>query len=140
MHGQSDAKTVEEYIDRLEEPRRSEIARLDDLVRGSAPELKPTMNFKMPGYGMFHYKYASGREGDWAAIQIASNKNYISFYVSCIDDMGYLAESYKDQLPKASIGKSCIRFKKLTDVDEVVLKEIIKKTAIWWTKQPSPEH
>ena len=82
MHGQSDAKTVEEYIDRLDEPRRSELSKLDNLVRSVAPELMPTMSYRMPGYGSFHYKYASGREGDWAAIQMASNKNYISFYVS----------------------------------------------------------
>lgn len=139
MHGQSNAKTIDEYIDRLDEPRRSELSRLDEMVRKTAPELNPTMNYRMPGYGIFHYKYASGREGDWAVIQMASNKNYISFYVSCTDEGGYLAESYKKQLPKASIGKSCIRFKKLADVDEDVLKEIIMKSAAWWSRQPSPE-
>lgn len=135
MHGQSDAKTVEEYIDRLDEPRRSELSQLDELVRGVAPELNPTMSYRMPGYGSYHYKYASGREGDWAVIQMASNKNYISFYVSCTDDGKYLAESYKDRLPKASIGKSCIRFKKLTDIDLGILEEIIQKSAKWWAKQ-----
>ena len=135
MHGQSDAKTVEEYINRLDEPRRSELTELDGLVRSIAPELKPTMNYRMPGYGSFHYKYASGREGDWAVIQMASNKNYISFYVSSTDDRGYVAESYKDRLPKASIGKSCIRFKKLSDIDMDVMKEIIQKSAKWWAEQ-----
>jgi uncharacterized protein YdhG (YjbR/CyaY superfamily) len=135
MHGQSDAKTVEEYINRLDEPRRSELTELDGLVRSIAPELKPTMNYRMPGYGNFHYKYASGREGDWAVLQMASNKNYISFYVSCTDDRGYVAESYKDRLPKASIGKSCIRFKKLSDIDMDVMKEIIQKSAKWWAVQ-----
>lgn len=139
MYGQSKAKTIAEYINQLEEPRRSEIASLDDLVRKVAPKLKPTMNYGMPGYGIYHYKYASGREGDWAVIQIASNKNYISFYVSCINDRGYLAESYKEQLPKASIGKSCIRFKRLSDIDEGVLTEIIIKSLDWWSTQPSPK-
>jgi hypothetical protein len=41
----------------------------------------------------------------------------------------YLAERYKSELPKASIGKSCIRFKKTADIDLEILKEIIKKSA-----------
>lgn len=129
---QSLAKTPQEYISELDEPRRSDIRTLDKLIRKTVPQLKPFMMSGMLGYGKFHYKYASGREGDWAIISLASQKNYISLYVACESGQGdglYLAEAYKAQLPKASIGKSCIRFRRLIDLDQAVIIEILKKAA-----------
>ncbi len=72
----------------------------------------------MLAYGKYHYKYASGREGDWATISLAPNKNYISLYLMCADiSKGYFAEAHKAELPKASVGKSCIRYKKFEDME-----------------------
>jgi Domain of unknown function (DU1801) len=94
------------------------------------PQLEPTMDFGMLGYGKYHYRYPSGREGDWMLVAVASNKNYISLYVTAAaPDGGYLAETYKEQLPKASIGKSCIRFKRLGDVDQEVLERLLRNVA-----------
>jgi len=129
MHGSSTAKTPEEYIAEIEDKRRPDIQRLHDLVREVAPELEPTMDFGMLGYGKFHYKYASGREGDWMKIGIANNKRYMSLYCCAADEDGYVAEQFKDRLPKADIGKSCVRFKRLSDLDEQALRELIGATA-----------
>jgi uncharacterized protein YdhG (YjbR/CyaY superfamily) len=130
MQGKSDAATHEEYIQRLAEPRRSEIRGLHELIRRTVPELEPTMEFGMLGYGKYHYRYRSGREGDWMLVGVASNKNYISLYVTAAaPGGGYLAERYQDQLPKASIGKSCIRFKRLGDVDQDVLERLLRGVA-----------
>ena len=118
----------EEYISSLAEPRRSEIAELDRAIQDAAPQLKREMGYGI-GYGPFHYKYASGREGDTYQIILASQKNYISLYVLCVHEGQYLAESYKDKLPKASIGKSCVRFKRLGDVDKEVIKELCRQAA-----------
>jgi Domain of unknown function (DU1801) len=79
----------------------------------------------MLGYGRFHYRYESGREGDASLIALSSRKNYISLYVLCTDEGGYIAEQYADRLPKASIGKSCIRFKRTDDIDLDVLRELL---------------
>lgn len=122
-----EARSPHEYIAKLEEPRRSEIEQLHQLIRKSAPTLEPTMAYGMIGYGEYHYKYASGREGDGVLVALASQKNYISLYVTCAKDGQYLAESYKLKLPNASIGKSCIRFRKLSDIDQNVLKELLKE-------------
>lgn len=103
--------------------------KIHHLIRETVPELEPHIRKGIIGYGNYHYKYAGGREGDWFKIGLASNKNYISIYACAVTDGGYVAEKYKEKLPKASIGKSCIRFKKLDDVDVKVLKEIFKKTA-----------
>jgi hypothetical protein len=123
----TDAKTPEEYIEKIEEPRKSQILQLHQLILKTVPQLKPYIISGMIGYGSYHYKYASGREGDWCIIALASQKNYISVYVCAIDGKEYVAESYKSKLPKSSIGKSCIRFKKIEDIDLEILKEIIKK-------------
>jgi hypothetical protein len=115
-----------ELIDRLEEPRRAEIQQLHDLIREVAPELEVEQAGKdMIGYGPFHYRYASGREGDAHLLALSPRKNYISLYVLCTADGAYLAESYKERLPKASIGKSCVRFKRPSDIDLGELRALL---------------
>ena len=108
---------------------------LHALIRKAAPSLKPFMIAGMLGYGPYHYRYASGREGDWCWIGLASQKNYIALYICVVEEGRYLAEGYKKQFPKASIGKSCIRFKKLEDIDVKALKELVAKTEAWAKKQ-----
>jgi hypothetical protein len=118
--------TPEEYIANLPEPRRSDIVALDKLISQTLPDLKREMGYGI-GYGPYHYKYASGREGDTHLISLASNKNYISLYVLAAKDGKYLAETYKDRLGKVSAGKSCIRFKKLADINQNVLLELLQQ-------------
>ena len=129
MKGQINVSTPEEYIAQLEEPRRTDIAALDALIRKEAPKLQPCIRIGILGYGPYHYKYASGREGDSCYIGIASNKAAISLYVCAADEKGYVAERYKDALPKASIGKSCVRFKRLSDLDPAAPKKLIREGA-----------
>ena len=128
MQGKSDAATHEEYIDRLAEPRRGEIRALHELIRRTVPQLEPTMEFGLLGYGKYHYRYPSGREGDWMLVGVASNKNYISLYVMATTDDGrMLADTYSERLPKASIGKSCIRFRRLGDMDQDALASLLRE-------------
>lgn len=119
----------EAFIEQIDEPRRSDIRRLHDLIRETAPKLEPVVLGKMLGYGPYHYKYASGREGDTTVLSVANNKNYISLYVFCADEDGFLAERYRDALPKADIGKSCVRIKKVDDMDEEALRDLIETAA-----------
>ena len=136
---QSEAKTPTEYINSLEEPRKKEIKKLHRLIRKVAPGLKPHMKFGMLGYGTYHYKYASGREGDWMIIGLANQKNYISLYSCLSDGKKYVAEKHKKDLPKANIGKSCIRFRKLEDVDLNVITQILQETEKLAKKQSFQE-
>ncbi len=119
------ANSIAEYLSSLNEPRKYEVTRLHEIIKETVPQLKPVWANNMIGYGMFHYKYASGREGDWPMISLASQKNNISLYVNAADDKGYIAERYQDRLPYANIGKSCISFKRLEDVDLDVIKEVL---------------
>jgi hypothetical protein len=136
MKGQLDVGTPAEYIASLEEPRKSEIAALDALIRKTAPKLEAFIHMGMLAYGPWHYSYASGREGDWFRVGLASNKNYISLYICAADEKGYIPERYKRELPKASIGRSCVRFKRLGDIDQAVLEKLIREGAGTGVKGP----
>lgn len=120
------AKNEKEYIDSIDEPRKSEIIELDKFIKKTVPSLKSNYAFNMLGYGVFHYKTKSGREGDWPVISLASQKNYISVYVCSVANGKYVAELHKDKLGKVSVGKSCIRFKKLEDVNLEELQKVLQ--------------
>jgi uncharacterized protein DUF1801 len=126
MKGQLKVSTPAEYIAKLDEPRKSDVAALDKMIRKLAPKLKPFIHAGMLAYGPCHYQYASGREGDWFRIGLASNKNYISLYVCATDGECYATEQFKKALPKASIGKGCVRFKRLSNLDESALSKLIR--------------
>jgi hypothetical protein len=123
----SGAKTVTEYFAQIDEPRRSDVKALHQMITKAVPKLKPNMVAGMIGYGSYHYKYASGRECDWPIIALASQKQYISVYLCATEDGMYVAERHKAELPKANIGKSCIRFKRIEDVDLKTLEKVLKE-------------
>lgn len=128
------AQTPEEYLDQIDEPRRTDMVKLHQLILDTVPELTPSIQSGMIGYGVYHYKYASGREGHCPVIALASQKQYISVYVSATENGEYIAERSRNDLPKANIGKSCIRFKRLSDIDIKVLTRIVKTGARLLTK------
>jgi uncharacterized protein YdhG (YjbR/CyaY superfamily) len=129
MKGRLDVDSPEAYLAALDEPRREQVASLDRLIREAAPSLTPHIASGMLAYGRYHYRYESGREGEWFIIGLASNKGAISLYVSAGDGTWYLAESYADRLGKVSVGKSCVRIKRLEDVDLDALRELIAEGA-----------
>ena len=123
------AKSVQEYFDMLPPERRTQVEFLDTFIRKSAPGLKRAFSHNMPGYGSFKYKNYKKEIINWPIIALASQKNYISIYVCALEGGEYLAEKYKDELGKVSVGKSCIRFKKMKDLNLKTLKKIVKLAA-----------
>ena len=118
------ASTPKEYIDSLDEPRRTIVATLDRRIRELAPALRPYVDRGFLAYGRYAYRYASGREGDWFCLGLASNKAYLSLYAPTLD-----LEPYVARLPGASLGRGCIRFKRLEDLDPPVLEDIVRASA-----------
>lgn len=129
MRANSQVKTPSDYLASVPESRRKILTAIHKSIRAAAPQLKPHIMHGMLGYGQYHYKYASGREGDWFVIGLASQKNYISLYICACDRDGYLAEKNKARLGKVSVGRSCIRFKQLEDLNLTVATELVKKAA-----------
>ncbi|WP_039041621.1 DUF1801 domain-containing protein [Sporosarcina sp. ZBG7A] len=77
------------------------------------------------GFGSYHYKYASGREGDAPLVGFSPRKAKISLY------MDYESEEREELLEKFgkhTKSKACIYVNKLADIDTNVLKDLIKHT------------
>lgn len=123
------ADSVESYLELVPENRQEIIYFLHDFVQKTVPSLKPHFAYNMLGYGSFPYKNYKKEMIDWPVIALANQKNYVSLYVCAVTDGEYLAEKHKDELGKVSVGKSCIRLKKLEDVNLDVLKKILKAAA-----------
>jgi hypothetical protein len=120
------AETVKEYMDQLPPERRKIVEFIHKFIQKTAPSLKPHFAYNMLGYGSFKYQNYKKEEIDWPTVALASQKNYISLYVCAVKDGEYIAEKHKSELGKVSVGKSCIRFKKIEDLNLKVLEKVIK--------------
>jgi uncharacterized protein YdhG (YjbR/CyaY superfamily) len=112
------------WIAALPEPRRSDIAALDRRVQDVAPRLHRYVSRGFLAYGRYTYRGASGREGEWFVLGVASNKRYISLYAPPTG-----VERWTARLPKADLGVGCIRFKRTADLDLAVIDEVIAAAA-----------
>ena len=75
------------------------------------------------GYGSYHYKYASGQEGEWMATGFSPRKTALTLYIMGGFDKG---NKLLEKLGKYKTGKSCLYIKKLEDINEDVLRKMIK--------------
>ncbi len=125
----ADPPAVAEFLAALPEDRRAILTRVHEVIRTAAPTLKPEVAGNMLNYGPFHYRYASGREGDTYVVSLASQKQHVSLYLCATVDGAYLAEANAARLGKVSAGKSCVRFKKVEDLDLDVVAELVRTAA-----------
>ena len=114
----------EDFIAGIEnETRRSDAMRLLALFRettGLAPKM---WGPSMIGFGRYHYKYESGREGDFMLTGFSPRKSSLVVYIM----PGYRDMSEPlSRLGKHKLGKSCLYINKLADIDEAGLQEIIR--------------
>ncbi|WP_018625074.1 DUF1801 domain-containing protein [Kangiella aquimarina] len=119
--------SVSHFINQVEpEQKRKDCLAIAEMMR-QATQAEPKMwGDSMIGFGEYHYKYASGREGDWFLTGFAPRKQNISLYIMA----GF--KRYEELMPKLGkykTGKSCLYINKLADVDEKVLKELIQLSA-----------
>lgn len=117
--------SVAGYIGSIsKEDRRADIQAINDMM-ASLTGWEPKMWGKsIVGFGDYHYKYDSGREGDFFRLGYSSRAQNITIYIM----PGY--EDFSDELSrlgKHKMGKSCLYIKRLSDVDTDVLKDIMQK-------------
>ena len=118
---------VHEYLESLDEPRRSDLRAVHECIARTMPHLDCVVAPPMIGYGPYRFRYASGREGDWYKIAVANRKTGISIHVMAIDESGYLVEQFKERLPKAKVGKGCVVVKRADDLDFEVMAELVHR-------------
>ena len=114
MKAAGNVKTPAQYLASLPTERRADVAALHKAICKVVPALKPQIAYGMIGYG-----------SDKPAIALASQKQHISLYICS----GSLAEKNKARLGKVSVGKSCIRFKRLEDLNLPVALELVRRAA-----------
>jgi hypothetical protein len=124
-------QTPAAYLASLTEPRRTELKALDAAIRRAAPRLKPHLAYSgtMIGYGPYHYRYASGREGDCPIVALSSRAQYVSLYVLGARNGKHITEAAKAKLGRVSVGKACIRFKKLADLNLPAALDLIREAS-----------
>jgi hypothetical protein len=123
------AKTVKEYLSAVPEDKKETVLALHNFIKKAVPKLTPYFAINMIGYGKFKYLNYKKETIDWPIIALADQKQYISIYVCSIIDRKYVAEKYKAELGKVKVGRSCISFKKLGDVNLPILKRVLKLAA-----------
>jgi len=129
MFKSTKAKSVETYLAQVPEDRKDLVLFLHKYIKKTVPKLKSHFAYNMLGYGSFPYLNYKKEKIYWPVIALANQKNYISLYVCAVDRGQYIAEKYKKELGKVSVGRSCIRFRKLEDINLAALKKVLQLAA-----------
>jgi len=120
--------SVDAFIESVDHAGKREDARILDAMFRRVTGEEPVMwGPTIIGYGQYHYKYESGREGDICRVGFSPRKAKHSLYlVNCGEDM-YEAEfaALREKLGKYSRGKGCMYVNKLADIDLAVLEQMI---------------
>lgn len=117
-------QSVADFLGKIPDAQRREdcfaIAKLMEEITGSKPRMWGTA---IVGFGTFHYKYASGREGDWLMTGFSPRKQDLTLYIL----MGFQKHGeLMKQLGKYRLGKSCLYIKRLSDIHLPTLKKLLK--------------
>ena len=124
---QATKASAKAYFEAIEDPaRRADCVALDAIMRRATGE-KPVMwGSSIVGYGQYHYRYESGREGDMCLVGFSSRKGDISIYVTS----GFEGrEALLAKLGKHKVAKACLYVKRLADVDAKVLESLLREGA-----------
>ena len=116
--------SVDRFLDGVEPERKREEARALDRLFRKVTGWEPRMwGPTIIGYGEYHYRYDSGREGDFLATGFSPRKaNHTIYIMPGYGDYGPILE----RIGKHKLGKSCLYVNKLADIDLDVLAELIE--------------
>jgi len=118
--------SVAEYLNAIaDEKRRKDCSAIVELFKNQTG-LEPKMwGAGIVGFGRYHYKYDSGREGDAPLVAFSSRVNAISLYLSANFDQ---REELLKKFGKHKTGKGCIYIQKLEDIDTSILSKMVKNS------------
>ena len=117
---------VHEFLEGVSnETRKKDCYEVLELMRAATGMEAKMWGDSIIGFGSYHYKYASGREGDWFLTGFSPRKQNLTLYIMPGFDE---YEGLMKKLGKYKTGKSCLYLNKLEDVDLAVLKTLIEKS------------
>lgn len=117
--------SVDKFIEEIQQPQKKEdsyalVALFAEVTREEAKMWGPSII----GFGKYHYRYASGHEGDAPLAAFSPRKTALTFYFMLPDEK---REELLAKLGKHKTGKGCVYVNKLSDIDTAVLKEMIRE-------------
>ena len=118
--------SVSAFLNGIGDPKKRKdaktVAKMMREITGKAPKM---WGPGIVGYGTYHYKYATGREGDWFLTGFSSRKQALTLYIM---SGFYGDEPLLKKLGKYKTGKACLYIKKLEDVDQGTLRKLIERS------------
>lgn len=126
--------SVEDFVRSSDPKKVDDSFKLVEIMEKLSGEPAKMWGASIIGFGSYHYKYESGREGEMCRIGFSPRKAAFSLYILSCEP-----ENHNDlvqQLGKIKMGKGCIYFKKLSELDLNILEKLIidslKKTKKMW--------
>lgn len=125
---QPTSTSIAEFIESLDDERRqTECNQLVDLMREESGQEPVLWGPAIIGFGQYHYRYESGREGDFMRVGFSPRKQNLSIYII----PGFKPyQAVLERLGKHKVGKSCLYIKRLEDVDISALRELVRQSLI----------
>ena len=116
---------ADKFIRGFPEDRQKDCYKILEMMKKATKQEPKMWGTSIIGFGDYHYKYASGREGDFFITGFSPRKQNLTLYInSGFDEYGSLME----RLGKHTTGKSCLYIKKLDAIDTKVLRELVTKS------------
>lgn len=116
---------VHEFLDGIadEKKRRDayDVLALMQEVTGEAPRM---WGESIVGFGQYHYKYKSGHTGTWPLVGFSPRKQNLTLYIMA----GFDHDDLMSRLGKYKTSVACLYLKKLADVDQDVLRELVQRS------------
>ncbi len=125
-------QSVKDFVDAIKDEQQRKDCRTVSRIMKRITKANPKMwGPGIVGFGSYHYRYASGREGDWFLVGFAPRKQNLTLYIMS----GFKKYSVLlKKLGKHKIGKSCLYVKRLDDIDMDVLTELIEDSVAYVRK------
>ena len=125
-------KSVKSFLNSvIDENKRKDCREIMKLMQDITHKKPKMWGDSIVGFGSYHYKYESGREGDFFITGFSPRKQHLTIYIMP-GFSGY--DSVMKKLGKHKTGKSCLYIKKLDDIDRNTLKELITDSVNYMTK------
>lgn len=113
---------VTDFLNGIEDPVKKQdsitLVKMMQEITGAKPVM---WGSSIIGFGSYHYKYASGREGDWFQTGFSPRKQALTLYIMG----GFKDKSVLEKLGKCKSGKGCLYIRRLSDVDQGLLREFV---------------
>jgi hypothetical protein len=126
---------VEKFLNNIKDDKnRDDAFKILKMMKQITREKPKMWGPSIIGFGSYHYKYESGREGDMCIIGFSPRKQSLTIYIMPGFDR---YEKLMKKLGKFKTGKSCLYINKLEDVDIKVLRELIAQDVKYMKKKYS---